>query len=126
MSWCKLREAGCKNVLLTERGTTFGYNNLVVDYRGLETMREFAPVCFDATHSVQKPGGAGTSSGGDRRFVPLLTRAAMAVGVDALFVETHPDPDHAKSDGPNMVPLEQMAALLDSTLAVRAALGESV
>jgi 2-dehydro-3-deoxyphosphooctonate aldolase (KDO 8-P synthase) len=117
----KLREVGCQNVLLTERGTTFGYNNLVVDFRGLEVMREFAPVCFDATHSVQKPGGAGDKSGGDRRYVPLLTRAAMAVGVDALFVETHPDPDQAKSDGPNMVPLEQMPALLDAALAIRQA-----
>jgi 2-dehydro-3-deoxyphosphooctonate aldolase (KDO 8-P synthase) len=117
----KLREVGCENVLLTERGTTFGYNNLVVDFRGLEIMREFAPVCFDATHSVQKPGGAGDKSGGDRRYVPLLTRAAMAVGVDALFVETHPDPDQAKSDGPNMVPLEQMPALLDPALAIRQA-----
>jgi 2-dehydro-3-deoxyphosphooctonate aldolase (KDO 8-P synthase) len=114
----KLREAGCENVLLTERGTTFGYNNLVVDFRGLETMRGFAPVCFDATHSVQ-PGGAGDKSGGDRRFVPLLTRAAMAVGVDALFVETHLDPDNAKSDGPNMVSLRDMPALLDSALAIR-------
>lgn len=117
----KVREAGCKNVLLTERGTTFGYNNLVVDYRGLQTMREFAPVCFDATHSVQKPGGAGDKSGGDRRFVPALVRAAMAVGVDALFIETHPDPDHAFSDGPNMVPLGEMAALLDNALAIREA-----
>jgi 2-dehydro-3-deoxyphosphooctonate aldolase (KDO 8-P synthase) len=117
----KLREAGCENILLTERGTTFGYNNLVVDYRGLSIMRQFAPVCFDATHSVQKPGGAGDKSGGDRRFVPALSRAAMAVGVDALFVETHPDPDAAKSDGPNMVPLDQMPALLDSVLAIRRA-----
>ncbi|HEX8835273.1 MAG TPA: 3-deoxy-8-phosphooctulonate synthase [Abditibacteriaceae bacterium] len=117
----KLREAGCENVLLTERGTTFGYNNLVVDYRGLEIMREYAPVCFDATHSVQKPGGAGNVSGGDRRFVPALSRAACAVGVDALFIETHPEPDSALSDGPNMVPLAQMPALLDSILAVRAA-----
>jgi 2-dehydro-3-deoxyphosphooctonate aldolase (KDO 8-P synthase) len=84
-------------------------------------MREFAPVCFDATHSVQKPGGAGDKSGGDRRFVPLLTRAALAVGVDALFVETHPDPDQAKSDGPNMVPLKQIPALLDAALAIRQA-----
>lgn len=117
----KMREAGCDNVMLTERGTTFGYNNLVVDFRGLETMRQWAPVCFDATHSVQKPGGSGDKSGGDRRFVPLLTRAAMAVGVDALFVETHPNPDEAKSDGPNMVPLGEMAQLLDSALAIRAA-----
>ncbi len=118
----KLHEAGCDHVMLTERGSTFGYNNLVVDFRGIEIMRQFAPVCFDATHSVQKPGGAGTSSGGDRRFVPTLTRAAMAVGVDALFVETHPDPDNAQSDGPNMVPLHEMAALLDVALRVREAL----
>lgn len=117
----KMQEAGCQNVMLTERGTTFGYNNLVVDFRGLETMRQFAPVCFDATHSVQKPGGSGTSSGGDRRFVPLLTRAACAVGIDALFVETHPNPNEAQSDGPNMVPLSEMATLLDSALAMRAA-----
>jgi 2-dehydro-3-deoxyphosphooctonate aldolase (KDO 8-P synthase) len=115
----KLREAGCDNILLTERGTTFGYNNLVVDFRGLEIMRQFAPVCFDATHSVQKPGGSGDKSSGDRRFVPALSRAAMAVGVDALFVETHPNPDSAQSDGPNMVPLDQMPALLDSLLAIR-------
>jgi 2-dehydro-3-deoxyphosphooctonate aldolase (KDO 8-P synthase) len=115
----KLREVGCENILLTERGTTFGYNNLVVDYRGLETMREFAPVCFDATHSVQKPGGAGDKSGGDRRFVPALVRAACAVGIDALFIETHPEPDNAKSDGPNMVPLAQMPQLLDTALAIR-------
>jgi 2-dehydro-3-deoxyphosphooctonate aldolase (KDO 8-P synthase) len=121
----KMREAGCNNVMLTERGTTFGYNNLVVDFRGLETMRQWAPVCFDATHSVQKPGGSGTSSGGDRHFVPLLTRAAMAVGLDALFVETHPNPDEAKSDGPNMVPLDEMAQLLDSALAIRAAGAQS-
>jgi 2-dehydro-3-deoxyphosphooctonate aldolase (KDO 8-P synthase) len=122
----KLHEAGCENILLTERGTTFGYNNLVVDFRGLETMRQWAPICFDATHSVQKPGGAGDRSGGDRRFVPLLTRAAMAVGADALFIETHPDPDNAQSDGPNMVPLSEMPALLDRTLAIRAALQASV
>ncbi|MBV9469358.1 MAG: 3-deoxy-8-phosphooctulonate synthase, partial [Abitibacteriaceae bacterium] len=117
----KVREAGCQNVLLTERGTTFGYNNLVVDFRGLEIMRQWAPVCFDATHSVQKPGGAGDRSGGDRCFVPGLTRGAMAVGVDALFLETHPNPDRALSDGPNMVPLAEMPALLDVALAIRAA-----
>jgi 2-dehydro-3-deoxyphosphooctonate aldolase (KDO 8-P synthase) len=117
----KLREAGCERVLLTERGTTFGYNNLVVDFRSLQIMREYAPVCFDATHSVQKPGGAGDKSGGDRRYVPLLARAAMAAGCDALFVETHPSPDEGWSDGPNMVPLNEMAALLDSILAVRSA-----
>jgi 2-dehydro-3-deoxyphosphooctonate aldolase (KDO 8-P synthase) len=121
----KLREAGCENIFLTERGATFGYNNLVVDFRGLETMREYAPVCFDATHSVQKPGGAGDKSGGDRKFVPALSRAAAAVGIDALFLETHPNPDEAKSDGPNMVPLSQMPQLLDSVLAVRRALETS-
>lgn len=117
----KLAAAGCPNIIATERGTTFGYGNLVVDFRGLEIMRQFAPVCFDATHSVQKPGGAGDRSGGDRRYVPSLTRAAMAVGVDALFVETHPNPDAALSDGPNMVPLAEMPALLDRALAVRTA-----
>ena len=119
----KLREVGCDHILLTERGTTFGYNNLVVDFRGLETMRAMAPVCFDATHSVQKPGGAGDKSGGDRRFVPLLTRAACAVGIDALFIETHPNPDEAKSDGPNMVPLNELPQLLDSVLAIREVVG---
>ena len=115
----KARESGCENVMLCERGTTFGYGNLVVDFRGLEIMREWAPVCFDATHSVQKPGGGGDKTSGDRRFVPALTRAAMAVGADALFVETHPNPDAAWSDGPNMVPLQEMAALLDSAMALR-------
>ena len=117
----KLKSAGCANILVTERGTTFGYNNLVVDFRGLEIMRRYAPVCFDATHSVQKPGGAGDSSGGDRQYVPGLTRAAMAMGVDALFLETHPNPDDALSDGPNMVALSQMGPLLDSVIKVRAA-----
>lgn len=117
----KVRAGGCKNVFLTERGTTFGYNNLVVDYRGFETMRQFAPVCFDATHSVQRPGGGGDKSSGDRQFVPTLIRAAMAVGVDALFIETHPDPEQAWSDGPNMIPLAQMPELLDRALKIRQA-----
>jgi 2-dehydro-3-deoxyphosphooctonate aldolase (KDO 8-P synthase) len=117
----KVRAGGCDHVFLTERGTTFGYNNLVVDFRGLEIMREIAPVCFDATHSVQRPGGGGDKSEGDRRFVPSLLRAACAVGVDALFIETHPDPDKAWSDGPNMIPLAQMPALLDEALQIRAA-----
>lgn len=120
----KVKSTGCERVMLTERGTTFGYNNLVVDMRALEIMREYAPVCFDATHSVQKPGGAGDKTGGDRKFVPALSRAAVAVGVDALFIETHPDPDQAHSDGPNMVPLGEMAALLDSIRALRRARGE--
>jgi 2-dehydro-3-deoxyphosphooctonate aldolase (KDO 8-P synthase) len=119
----KVQSAGCENVFLTERGTTFGYNNLVVDYRGLETMREYAPVCFDATHSVQRPGGGGDKSAGDRQFVPTLIRAACAVGIDALFIETHPEPDKAWSDGPNMIPLAEMPRLLDSALKIRAALG---
>jgi 2-dehydro-3-deoxyphosphooctonate aldolase (KDO 8-P synthase) len=118
----KVRAGGCENVFLTERGTTFGYNNLVVDFRGLEIMREFAPVCFDATHSVQRPGGGGDKSAGDRQFVPTLIRAAMAVGIDALFIETHPQPDKAWSDGPNMIPLAEMPALLDEALRIRAAL----
>lgn len=117
----KVRAAGCANVFVTERGTTFGYDSLVVDFRSLEIMREFAPVCFDATHSVQKPGGGGDKTTGDRRFVPALVRAAMGVGADALFVETHPDPETALSDGPNMVPLDEMALLLDRALAIRAA-----
>lgn len=118
----KVNSAGCQNVLLTERGTTFGYDSLVVDFRGLAIMRQFGPVCLDATHSVQRPGGGGDKTTGDREFVPLLTRAACAVGVDALFIETHPNPDAAWSDGPNMVPLEEMGQLLDKVLAIRAAL----
>ena len=98
-----------------ERGASFGYGNLVSDMRSLAIMRETkAPVVFDATHSVQLPGGNGTCSGGDRRFVPVLARAAVAVGVDGLFMETHPDPAFAKSDGPNAVPLAKMPALLES------------
>ena len=115
----KVRAAGCENVLLTERGTTFGYDSLVVDFRGLEIMRELAPVCFDATHSVQNPGGGGDRTTGERRFVPGLVRAACAVGVDALFIETHPDPLSAPSDGPNMIPLDEMRQLLESALQIR-------
>ncbi len=109
----KVVGSGNANVLLTERGVSFGYNTLVVDMRALAIMAETgAPVIFDATHSVQQPGGQGTSSGGDRRFVPVLARAAVAVGVAGLFIETHPDPDHAPSDGPNMVPLAQFEDLM--------------
>ncbi|RYX84003.1 3-deoxy-8-phosphooctulonate synthase [bacterium] len=115
----KVRSAGCENVLLTERGTTFGYDSLVVDFRGLELMRELAPVCFDATHSVQKPGGGGDKTTGERRFVPGLVRAACAVGVDALFIETHPNPESAPSDGPNMVPLTEMRLLLEKAIQIR-------
>jgi 2-dehydro-3-deoxyphosphooctonate aldolase (KDO 8-P synthase) len=113
----KVRAAGCENVLLTERGTTFGYHDLVVDYRGLGVMREFAPVVFDATHSVQSPGGAGGASGGQRELAYPLARAAVAVGVDALFIETHPDPANALSDGATMVPLAGLRAVLEGCMA---------
>ena len=104
-----------------ERGASFGYNNLVSDMRSLAIMRETgAPVVFDATHSVQLPGGQGTSSGGQREFVPVLARAAVAVGVAGLFMETHPDPAKALSDGPNAVPLHHMKALLEALLALDA------
>lgn len=109
----KVRQSGNDNVMLCERGTSFGYNTLVVDMTGLRVMKEFGvPVIFDATHSVQKPGGNGTSSGGNRQYVEYLAKAALAVGVDGLFMETHPDPNQAKSDGPNMVPLAEMEELL--------------
>jgi 2-dehydro-3-deoxyphosphooctonate aldolase (KDO 8-P synthase) len=109
----KVRAVGNEQVLLTERGTSFGYNNLVADMRSLVVMRSFGvPVVFDATHSVQLPGGAGTASSGQREFVPYLARAAVATGCDALFMEIHPDPDHAPSDGPNMLRLEDLPTLL--------------
>lgn len=114
----KVKSTENSKVLLTERGTTFGYNNLVVDIRSIPIMRQFAPVIFDATHSVQKPGGGGRVSSGNREFVPYLAKAAMAVGVDGLFLETHPNPEVALSDGPNMVPLNQMQALLKQLLAI--------
>ncbi|HWK72105.1 3-deoxy-8-phosphooctulonate synthase [Pollutimonas sp. M17] len=107
------------NIMVCERGASFGYNNLVSDMRSLAIMRETnCPVVFDATHSVQLPGGQGSSSGGQREFVPILARAAVAVGIAGLFMETHPNPDQALSDGPNAVPLQQMAALLESLLAL--------
>ncbi|MFT0862059.1 3-deoxy-8-phosphooctulonate synthase [Ancylobacter sp. G4_0304] len=111
----KLTDSGNPNVMVTERGASFGYNTLVTDMRSLPIMAEGtgAPVIFDATHSVQQPGGKGTSSGGQREFVPVLARAAVAVGVAGVFIETHPDPDHAPSDGPNMVPLNQFEALVE-------------
>lgn len=104
----KSESTGNTNVCLTERGVSFGYHNLVVDMRSLPIMRQYAPVIFDTTHSVQQPGGAGGSSGGQREFAPYLSRAAAAAGVDGFFVETHPDPDKALSDGPNMVQLDNM------------------
>jgi 2-dehydro-3-deoxyphosphooctonate aldolase (KDO 8-P synthase) len=117
----KLREADAAGILLTERGSSFGYNNLVVDMRGLPQMAEHGcPVVFDATHSVQMPGALGNRSGGQREFVPVLARAAVAVGVDALFMEIHEDPDNALSDGPNMVPLDQLEPLLVELLALHA------
>jgi 2-dehydro-3-deoxyphosphooctonate aldolase (KDO 8-P synthase) len=109
----KITAAGNTNVLVTERGVSFGYNTLVSDMRALPILAKIgAPVIFDATHSVQQPGGQGTSSGGERAYVPVLARAAVAVGVAGLFIETHQDPDHAPSDGPNMIPLEDLAPLL--------------
>jgi 2-dehydro-3-deoxyphosphooctonate aldolase (KDO 8-P synthase) len=109
----KIASTGNENIMLCDRGTSFGYNTLVSDFRGLPTMaRTGYPVVFDATHSVQQPGGQGTTSGGQREFAPVLARAAVAVGVSALFIETHEDPDHAPSDGPNMIPVDKMAALI--------------
>lgn len=109
----KIASTGNENILLTERGASFGYNTLVTDFRSLPIMAETGyPVIFDATHAVQQPGGLGSASGGDRRFAPVLARAALAVGCAGLFIECHPDPDHAPSDGPNMIPLDQMEALL--------------
>lgn len=109
----KAREAGGEHLLLTERGTTFGYNNLVADMRSIPIMKETGcPVVFDATHSVQLPGGGGDKSAGQREFAPVLAASAVAAGATGLFIETHPDPDHAKSDGPNMIPLKDMSALL--------------
>jgi 2-dehydro-3-deoxyphosphooctonate aldolase (KDO 8-P synthase) len=117
----KITGSGNSNVLVTERGASFGYNTLVVDMRALAIMGQIGcPVIFDATHAVQSPGGQGTASGGDRRFVPVLARAAVAVGVAGLFIETHQDPDRAPSDGPNMVPLKDLEALLRELMAIDA------
>jgi 2-dehydro-3-deoxyphosphooctonate aldolase (KDO 8-P synthase) len=115
----KITESGNPNVLVTERGASFGYNTLVVDMRSLPIMAQIGcPVIFDATHAVQQPGGQGTASGGDRTFVPVLARAAVAVGVAGLFIETHQDPDHAPSDGPNMVPLKDFEELVRDLMAI--------
>ncbi|BAT60308.1 2-dehydro-3-deoxyphosphooctonate aldolase [Variibacter gotjawalensis] len=115
----KITQSGNANVLVTERGASFGYNTLVSDMRALPIMARTtgAPVIFDATHSVQQPGGKGSSSGGEREFVPVLARAAVAVGVAGVFIETHQDPDNAPSDGPNMVPLKEMDALIGDLMA---------
>jgi 2-dehydro-3-deoxyphosphooctonate aldolase (KDO 8-P synthase) len=118
----KAEEAGGKKLLLTERGTTFGYNNLVSDMRAIPIMRGFGyPVIFDATHSVQLPGGGGDKSSGQREFAPVLARCAIAAGADGVFIESHPNPDKALSDGPNMVPLADMPELLKTLLRVREA-----
>jgi len=115
----KLTQGGNRAVMVTERGVSFGYNTLVSDMRALPILARTtgAPVIFDATHSVQQPGGKGNSSGGEREFVPVLARAAVAVGVAGVFIETHPDPDHAPSDGPNMVPLNELEPLLATLMA---------
>jgi len=118
----KIKSTGNRKLLLTERGATFGYNNLVVDMRSLPIMRGLGcPVIYDATHSVQLPGGMGGSSGGQREFIPPLTRAAVAAGVDGIFMEVHPDPAHALCDGPNSIPLDQVESLLRQLLRIRRA-----
>jgi 2-dehydro-3-deoxyphosphooctonate aldolase (KDO 8-P synthase) len=120
----KIEEAGNRRILLTERGASFGYNNLVTDFRALPIMRRLGyPVIFDATHSVQLPGGAGTRSSGQREFVAPLARGAVAVGCEGLFMEVHPNPDKALSDGPNMVPLAEVRGLLEQIVRVAAAIG---
>jgi 2-dehydro-3-deoxyphosphooctonate aldolase (KDO 8-P synthase) len=121
----KLEESGTRKILLTERGSSFGYNNLVVDMRALPIMRKLGyPVVFDATHSVQLPGGGGTKSSGQREFVAPLVCAAAAAGCDGFFMEVHPDPDHAPSDGPNMVPLHDLKKLLERLMRICAAAGK--
>ena len=118
----KLKHYGCSDILVTDRGTCFGYNNLVTDMQGLVEMRDFAPVCFDATHAVQYPGANGGSSGGDRRFVAPLARAAVAAGIDALFIETHPDLEVAPCDGPSQISFEELDQLLREVRAIDSAL----
>lgn len=118
----KMLAFGCRQFMLCERGTSFGYNNLVVDMRGLKWMRDIGcPVVFDATHSVQRPGGLGGATGGDRDMAPLLANAAMAVGIDGVFMEVHSDPDHAMSDGPNQIRLSDLERVLTNLLLVRKA-----
>jgi 2-dehydro-3-deoxyphosphooctonate aldolase (KDO 8-P synthase) len=122
----KVWEAGGNHVALTERGSSFGYHDLVVDFRSLAIMRAFAPVIFDATHSVQTPGGGQGTTSGRREFVAPLARAAVAFGTDGLFLECHPDPDNAPSDGPNMLPLDAVADLLEECLVLSAVPGAGV
>ena len=121
----KLKFGGAKKFYLTERGVSFGYNNLVVDFRSLPIMKQFAPVIFDATHSVQLPGGQGKASGGQREFVYPLAKAAVSVGVDGLFFEVHPEPDKALSDGPNQIPLEEFPVLIEKLLMLRNFINEN-
>lgn len=120
----KVRDAGNGQILLTERGSSFGYNNLVVDFRSIPILKEKTgcPVIFDATHSVQLPGGAGTASAGQREYAPVLARAAVAAGADGVFLEVHPDPDNARCDGPNSIPLDQVEDVLRPLVAIREAL----
>jgi 2-dehydro-3-deoxyphosphooctonate aldolase (KDO 8-P synthase) len=119
----KIRSTGNQKIMLTERGATFGYNNLVVDFRGIQIMQSTGcPVIFDATHSVQLPGGDGTSSGGQREFAPVLARAAVAAGADGIFIEVHPDPDKALCDGPNSLPLDRLRSLFLQLIAIRQAI----
>jgi 2-dehydro-3-deoxyphosphooctonate aldolase (KDO 8-P synthase) len=116
----KIKSAGNDRILLTERGTMFGYNNLVVDYRGIPIMKQYGyPVIFDATHSVQLPGGAGDASGGQREFAPYLARAAVAAGANGIFMEVHSDPDHALCDGPNSLHLTDLPDLLTQLISIR-------
>jgi 2-dehydro-3-deoxyphosphooctonate aldolase (KDO 8-P synthase) len=119
----KIRQSGNERFIFTERGSSFGYNNLVADMRSLAWMREDGFLtCFDATHSVQRPGGGGGFTSGDRRMAPVLARAAVAVGCDAVFMETHPNPDQALSDGPNQVPLDELEPIIRQLLAIHASL----
>lgn len=122
----KLKYYGCDDILVTDRGTCFGYNNLVTDMQGMVGMRDFAPVCFDATHAVQYPGANGGSSGGDRRFVAPLARAAVAAGIDALFIESHPDLEAAPCDGPSQISFEELDHLLAEVRAIDTALRSTV
>jgi 2-dehydro-3-deoxyphosphooctonate aldolase (KDO 8-P synthase) len=114
----KIRSEGNENVFLTERGSSFGYHNLVVDFRSLPIMRQYCPVVFDVTHSIQRPGGLGGKSGGDRQFASYLAKAAAAVGVDGFFIETHPNPEKALSDGPNMIPLSELKGFVETIFKV--------